>query len=74
MLLYLLQIEINEKLQKITSRDFRRFILALTDAFKDELKLKINFHITNEVFKTKNQRKIPYLFFAKPDGSRFNIM
>lgn len=42
MLLYSLQIVAKEKIQKITSSDFRRFILALTDRFCDELKSKIN--------------------------------
>ena len=66
MLLYSLSIDVKEKLHKITSSDFRRFILAITDGFTDELKSKINFHITDESFKSTNQRKIPYLLFAKP--------
>ena len=51
MLLYSLQVIVKEKIQKITSSDFRRFILAITDGFTDELKSKINFHITDESFK-----------------------
>jgi hypothetical protein len=41
MLLYSLQVIVKEKIQKITSSDFRRFILAITDGFTDELKSKI---------------------------------
>ena len=73
MLLYSLQIVAKEKIQKITSSDFRRFILALTDGFCDELKSKINFHISDEAFKYSNQRKIPYLLFAKPNDNSFRL-
>jgi len=73
MLLYCLHIDVNEKLQKITSSDVRRFILALTDDFEDELKSKINFHISNKDFLSNTQRKIPYLLFAKPIGDRFSL-
>ena len=65
MLLYSLSIDVKEKLHKITSSDFRKFILALTDRFPNEIKSKINFHITDEAFRTKNQRKIPYILFSK---------
>lgn len=61
MLLYSLSIDVKEKLHKITSSDFRKFILALTDRFPNEIKSKINFHITDEAFRTNNQRKIPYI-------------
>jgi hypothetical protein len=73
MLLYSLQVIVKEKIQKITSSDFRRFILAITDGFTDELKSKINFHITDESFKSTNQRKIPYLLFAKPNDKSFRL-
>ena len=73
MLLYSLQVIVKEKIQKITSSDFRRFILAITDGFTDELKSKINFHITDESFKSTNQRKIPYLLFAKPSDKSFRL-
>jgi hypothetical protein len=73
MLLYCLHIDVNEKLQKITSSDVRRFILALTDDFEDELKSKINFHIGDKDFLSNTQRKIPYLLFAKPTADRFNL-
>ena len=73
MLLYSLQIIVKEKIQKITSSDFRRFILAITDGFTDELKSKINFHISDDDFKSANQRKIPYLLFAKPNDNSFRL-
>jgi hypothetical protein len=73
MLLYSLQIDVNEKLQKITSSDVRRFILALTDDFEDGLKSKINFHISDKDFLSNTQRKIPYLLFAKPTRDSFNL-
>ena len=73
MFLYSLQVIVKEKIQKITSSDFRRFILAITDGFTDELKSKINFHITDESFKSTNQRKIPYLLFAKPNDKSFRL-
>ena len=73
MLLYSLQVIVKEKIQKITSSDFRRFILAITDGFTDELKSKINFHISDEDFKSTNQRKIPYLLFAKPNDNSFRL-
>lgn len=72
MLLYCLHIDVNEKLQKITSSDVRRFILALTDDFEDGLKSKINFHISEKDFISNTQRKIPYLLFAKPSGDSLN--
>ncbi len=71
MLLYSLSIDVKEKLHKITSSDFRKFILALTDRFPNEIKSKINFHITDEAFRTKNQRKIPYILFSKPFENSF---
>lgn len=73
MLLYSLSIDVKEKLHKITSSDFRKFILALTDRFPNEIKSKINFHITDEAFRTKNQRKIPYILFSKPFENSFQI-
>lgn len=73
MLLYSLSIDVKEKLHKITSSDFRKFILALTDRFANEIKSKINFHITDEAFRTKNQRKIPYILFSKPFENSFQI-
>ena len=73
MLLYSLSIDVKEKLHKITSSDFRRFILAITDDFEDSLKSKINFHITDDDFKSKTQRKIPYLLFAKPLKNSFKL-
>lgn len=73
MLLHSLQIVVKEKILKITSSDFRRFILALTDGFTDELKSKIDFHITDEDFKSANKRKIPYILFAKPSGNSFRL-
>ena len=73
MLLYSLQVIVKEKIQKITSSDFRRFILALTDRFCDELKFKINFHISDDDFKSTNQRKIPYLLFTKPNDNSFRL-
>ena len=68
MLLYSLSIDVKEKLHKITSSDFRKFILALTDRFPNEIKSKINFHITDEAFRTNNQRKIPYILDDIVDG------
>lgn len=73
MLLYSLRIDVQEKLHKITSSDIRRFILAITDGFPNEIKSKINFHITEDDFKSKTQRKIPYLLFAKPLENSFKI-
>lgn len=73
MLLYFLKIDVNEKLQKVTSNDVRRFILALTNDFDDLLKSKINFHISEKDFLSNTQRKIPYLLFAKPTGDSFNL-
>ena len=73
MLLYSFQIEVKEKLHKITSSDIRRFILALIDEFPNEIKSKINFHITDYDFKSKTQRKIPYLLFAKPLKNSFKL-
>ena len=73
MLLYSLSIDVKEKLHKITSSDFRKFILALTDRFPNEIKSKINFHITDEAFRTKNQRKIPYILFSKGFENSFQI-
>jgi len=73
MLLYSLSIDVKEKLHKITSSDFRKFILALTDRFPNEIKSKINFHITDEAFRTKNQRKIPYILFSKTFENSFQI-
>ena len=73
MLLYSLSIDVKEKLHKITSSDFRKFILALTDRFPNEIKSKINFHITDEAFRTNNQRKIPYILFSKPFENSFQI-
>lgn len=73
MLLYYLQIDLNEKLQKITSSDIRRFILAFSDDFEDGLKSKINFHIDDKDFLSNMQRKIPYLLFAKPMGDSFSL-
>jgi len=73
MLLYSLRIDVQEKLHKITSSDIRRFILAITDGFANEIKSKINFHITEDDFKSKTQRKIPYLLFAKPLENSFKI-
>ena len=65
MLLYSLQITIKENIQKITSSDFRGFTIAITDDFEEELKSKINLHISDLDFNSKNQRKIPYIIFAK---------
>jgi len=73
MLVYYLEIVLEEKSQKITSSDVRRFILALTDDFEDELKSKINFHISEKDFESNTQRKIPYLLFAKPTGDSFSL-
>ncbi len=73
MLLYSLQIDANEKLQKITSNDVRKLILALTDNFEDILKSKINFHISYKDFLSNTQRKIPYILFSKPLGNNFKI-
>ena len=73
MLLYSLQIDVNEKLQKITSSDVRRFILAHTDDLEDRLKSKINFHISEKDFLSNKQRKIPYQLFAKPTADRFSL-
>ena len=73
MLLYSLQIYVKEKVQKITSSDVRRFILALADDFEDELKSKINFHISDKDFLSNMQRKIPYLLFAKLTGDSFSL-
>ncbi|MCT7468641.1 NAD-dependent epimerase/dehydratase family protein [Aliarcobacter cryaerophilus] len=39
----------------------------------DELKSKINFHISDDDFKSANQRKIPYLLFAKPNDNSFRL-
>lgn len=72
MILYSLQIVVKEKLQKITSSDVRRFILAFSDDFEDGLKSKINFHIDDKDFLSNMQRKIPYLLFAKPTGDSLN--
>lgn len=73
MLLYSLKVDVNKKLQKINSSDFRSFVLALTDGFINELKLKINFHISDDNFKSRNQRKIPYILFCKPHGNSFKL-
>ena len=73
MILYSLQIVVKEKTKNIASSDFRRLILTLTDGFPNEIKLKINFHINDEAFQTKNPRKIPYLLFAKPFENSFQI-
>ncbi len=70
---YSLQINLKEKLHKITSSDIRRFILAITDGFPNDIKSKINFHINDEAFQTKNQRKIPYILFSKPLGNSFKL-
>lgn len=73
MLLYSLLITVNQNIYKITSSTFRKFILAITDRFPDELQSKINFHITDEDFKSNKNRKIPHVLFAKPSKDSFRL-
>ena len=56
----------------ISSGIFRGAIISMTDHLEDEIKNKINFHITDDKF-TDNNRKIPYILFAKPYKNKFCI-
>ena len=63
MLLYNLTVLLNKDISDLSSDVFRGEIISMTNHLEDEIKNKINFHITDDKF-TDNNRKIPYILFA----------
>jgi hypothetical protein len=71
-MLHSLHLVFNKDISLISSGIFRCAIISMTDHLEDEIKDKINFHITNDIF-TDITRKIPYILFAKPYKNKFCI-
>jgi hypothetical protein len=71
-MLHSLHLVFNKDMSLISSGIFRGAIISMTDHLEDEIKNKINFHITDDKF-TDNNRKIPYILFAKPYKNKFCI-
>lgn len=57
----------------VTSSDFRKTILALTDNMSESDKKMINLHYEDEDMEKNNIRKIPYVLFGKPHKNSFKL-
>jgi len=71
--LNVLTIECNNKIKQITSNDFRKMIIAITDNMNQADKDKISFHLTQEQFKDPTISKIPFVLYGFPRGKKFKI-
>ncbi len=71
-MLHSLHLVFNKDISLISSGIFRGAIISMTDHLNNDIKDKINFHITDDKF-TDITRKIPYILFAKPYKNKFCI-
>jgi len=71
--LNVLTIECDNKINQITSNDFRKMIIAITDNMSQEDKNKISFHLTQEQFEDPSISKIPFVLYGFPRGKKFKI-
>lgn len=71
-MLHSLHLVFNKDISSLSSEIFRGAIISITNHLDDEIKDKINFHITDDKF-TDTTRKIPYILFAKPYKNKFCI-
>jgi len=71
--LNVLTIECEHKINQITSDDFRKTIISITDNMNQSDKSKISFHLTQEQFKDPSISKIPFVLYGFPRGKKFKI-
>ena len=68
-----LKLSCDFKTTGISSTNFRKTLIALTDNMQENDKKKIALHYTSVEFNLQNIRKIPYVLYARPYNKNFYI-
>lgn len=71
-MLHSLHLIFNKDISLLSSELFRGAIISMTNHLNDDIKDKINFHISSDHF-ADTTRKIPYILFSKPYKNKFTM-